>query len=585
MPASSVVALSGGEEIEGFRVAYVPGHASHHVAYLHQATGDAYVGDVAGVRIPPRQFTSAPTPPPDIDVEAWERSLETVAEWLPQRLCLTHFGRVDDVDRAARAPAPGAPRQRGARPPGRSRAVSGRDGGGDRRRRRRRGGRAAAPGGSCGAALAGARALLEKRAHSQPETLGYPARTSHGPSPAHKIGCRVARGGPRTRPWRRRRARRGDRLHEQLLAQVRGQGAPARRAASTAASAGGRRRRACGCEVKKGPGACGYRPPVEGDSDGPDHDFQAKGKLLRATPKGLRGSAYLAIAVRSGKSSRYELRIFPKKHKFELRRAPSGGGGGFPETGQSRAIKGVDKPNVLRLKAAGNKVTARVNCTKVAKVTDSNAGQVGGRKLEVGVGSKRSTNKQVVGHLRQPQAAGPEPVARHLTARCWHGTETLERPRTGGPGSGLGGNWLVIVLNDDHNTFDHVAKTLARVIPGVDGRRGLPVRRPDPPQRPGDRLDGAEGAGRALLGAAPGRGADHGPPGAALTSVTPRGRRLRGRPLVWEISRDELPFPRASSKGGRFGSLQRPCCPRAAAAREGRRQFGRRAERTPRVRL
>ncbi len=46
-------------------------------------------------------------------------------------------------------------------------------------------------------------------------------------------------------------------------------------------------------------------------------------------------------------------------------------------------------------------------------------------------------------------------------------TETLERPRTGGPASGLGGNWNVIVLNDDHNTFDHVAKTLARVIPGI----------------------------------------------------------------------------------------------------------------------
>jgi ATP-dependent Clp protease adaptor protein ClpS len=46
-------------------------------------------------------------------------------------------------------------------------------------------------------------------------------------------------------------------------------------------------------------------------------------------------------------------------------------------------------------------------------------------------------------------------------------TETLERPRAGGPGEGLGGNWLVIVRNDDHNTFDHVAKTLARVIPDV----------------------------------------------------------------------------------------------------------------------
>jgi ATP-dependent Clp protease adaptor protein ClpS len=46
-------------------------------------------------------------------------------------------------------------------------------------------------------------------------------------------------------------------------------------------------------------------------------------------------------------------------------------------------------------------------------------------------------------------------------------TDTLEKPRGAGPGEGLGGNWLVIVRNDSHNTFDHVAKTLARVIPGI----------------------------------------------------------------------------------------------------------------------
>jgi ATP-dependent Clp protease adaptor protein ClpS len=44
---------------------------------------------------------------------------------------------------------------------------------------------------------------------------------------------------------------------------------------------------------------------------------------------------------------------------------------------------------------------------------------------------------------------------------------TIEKPRVGGPGSGLGGNWRVIVLNDNHNTFDGVAAALARVIPGV----------------------------------------------------------------------------------------------------------------------
>ena len=45
--------------------------------------------------------------------------------------------------------------------------------------------------------------------------------------------------------------------------------------------------------------------------------------------------------------------------------------------------------------------------------------------------------------------------------------ETVELPRTAGPEDALGGNWRVIVLNDDHNTFDHVARTLARTIPGV----------------------------------------------------------------------------------------------------------------------
>ena len=97
VPQNNIVALSGGEEIEGFRVAYAPGHASHHVAYLHQASGDAYVGDVAGVCIPPSDFTVAPTPPPDIDVEAWEESLAAVAAWRPNSLCLTHFGRREDV--------------------------------------------------------------------------------------------------------------------------------------------------------------------------------------------------------------------------------------------------------------------------------------------------------------------------------------------------------------------------------------------------------------------------------------------------------------------------------------------------------
>jgi ATP-dependent Clp protease adaptor protein ClpS len=54
-------------------------------------------------------------------------------------------------------------------------------------------------------------------------------------------------------------------------------------------------------------------------------------------------------------------------------------------------------------------------------------------------------------------------------------SEVIEVPRVGEPGAGLGGNWRVIVHNDDHNTFDHVAHTLAKVIPGVNVEKGYAI--------------------------------------------------------------------------------------------------------------
>ena len=89
---------AGGEIVEGFRVAYTPGHASHHVCYLHEDSGDAFVGDMAGVRIPPHDCTVAPTPPPDIDIEAWLRLAAHVDGVEPAALCLTHFGAFTDVE-------------------------------------------------------------------------------------------------------------------------------------------------------------------------------------------------------------------------------------------------------------------------------------------------------------------------------------------------------------------------------------------------------------------------------------------------------------------------------------------------------
>jgi glyoxylase-like metal-dependent hydrolase (beta-lactamase superfamily II) len=97
VPASQVTPLSGGERFElggtSIRVAYTPGHAKHHVCYLDEQSGMAYVGDTAGLRLS-GDYLLAPTPPPDIDIEAWHESLNIIDAWQPVSLFLTHFGPV-----------------------------------------------------------------------------------------------------------------------------------------------------------------------------------------------------------------------------------------------------------------------------------------------------------------------------------------------------------------------------------------------------------------------------------------------------------------------------------------------------------
>jgi glyoxylase-like metal-dependent hydrolase (beta-lactamase superfamily II) len=96
VPERNLHPLSGGEEVLGFQVTYTPGHASHHVSYFDPEGGRAFVGDMAAIRIPPAGFILPPTPPPDIDLEAWERSIEAILAWEPASLGITHFGEVDD---------------------------------------------------------------------------------------------------------------------------------------------------------------------------------------------------------------------------------------------------------------------------------------------------------------------------------------------------------------------------------------------------------------------------------------------------------------------------------------------------------
>lgn len=96
VPATALEILRGGERIEAggrrLEVAYTPGHASHHVSYFSADTGLAFVGDTAGIRLSPLEYVLPATPPPDIDLELWERSLALYEAWRPATLFLTHYG-------------------------------------------------------------------------------------------------------------------------------------------------------------------------------------------------------------------------------------------------------------------------------------------------------------------------------------------------------------------------------------------------------------------------------------------------------------------------------------------------------------
>jgi glyoxylase-like metal-dependent hydrolase (beta-lactamase superfamily II) len=103
-----------GRQVES---AWTPGHAIHHVSFLIPEARLAFVGDTAGVCRQSGRVVLPPTPPPDIDLEAWRTSTDRILAWNPDVLFLTHFGpqpsprvhfqdlwqRMDDWSRRVRA--------------------------------------------------------------------------------------------------------------------------------------------------------------------------------------------------------------------------------------------------------------------------------------------------------------------------------------------------------------------------------------------------------------------------------------------------------------------------------------------------
>ncbi len=102
VPEANVRALGDRDRLargdRHLRVAHTPGHAAHHVSYLDEDEGTAFIGDVGQQRITGTDFVFPVTPPPDVDVEAWQKSLQTVRDWRPLRTFATHFGPSDDPE-------------------------------------------------------------------------------------------------------------------------------------------------------------------------------------------------------------------------------------------------------------------------------------------------------------------------------------------------------------------------------------------------------------------------------------------------------------------------------------------------------
>lgn len=102
VPPQNLHVLKGGERIRtggrALEVEYTPGHASHHVSYFDSSTGLAFIGDTAGIRIANRPYIVPPTPPPDIDLELWGKSLDLILARKPAKFFLTHFGTAEPIE-------------------------------------------------------------------------------------------------------------------------------------------------------------------------------------------------------------------------------------------------------------------------------------------------------------------------------------------------------------------------------------------------------------------------------------------------------------------------------------------------------
>jgi glyoxylase-like metal-dependent hydrolase (beta-lactamase superfamily II) len=102
VPEAQVDVMEDGKSLtvgnRKLRVAFTPGHASHHVVLFDEDSGTLFTGDTGGVRIPGTRYVGAPIPPPELDPAGWENSMATMRGFGAQRVALTHFGVFENAD-------------------------------------------------------------------------------------------------------------------------------------------------------------------------------------------------------------------------------------------------------------------------------------------------------------------------------------------------------------------------------------------------------------------------------------------------------------------------------------------------------
>jgi hypothetical protein len=159
--------------------------------------------------------------------------------------------------------------------------------------------------------------------------------------------------------------------------------------------------------------ACSYRTPVLGR----DLEISATERLLSGTPPAAQHKAYLALELRAGGGAKYQLLVYPLQRKAQLVKVTGAGGEYLAIEKNLKTVMGVNKANVLRLRAINvrsgpergqAKLFAYVGGTLVAEATDEGAGELSGRASSVAIGAAKGANG-VVGSIDDVVIRVPSP--------------------------------------------------------------------------------------------------------------------------------------------------------------------------------